>query len=602
MPNSVKHQKISKKLIVYIILFSSMITAIVTLIQLYYQYVEDKSILDKNIENINTGYREGITNAVWLDDKVQLNSILDGVVALPDIEYIEVRVNDKVYSSRGSSVDSNALNSSFQLHYRHNNRLLNIGETYVEADLSAIYQRLVNRAWTILALNAVKTFIVAIFMYFIFDRLVVSRLDKLSRFVRRYDIQDINKKVDIESLGDNGYSDEITEIVTALNTMQGHLSQSIKQLLGLKRTLDLSLDSIFMCNPETYKIFYTNAGAAALLGYSADELIDMSSIDICDELTDSLFSELALSKSNPEQRVMDFDTLFKRKHGEPVPVRIVLQYLHPPNEEPRYVFMARDVSERLRAQREIQASLEEAKAANAELESFSYSISHDLRAPLRSIDGFSLLIMQDYGAILDDEGKNYLHKVRNNAQRMGLLIDDLLSLSQVTRGEFNRKLYDISKMAKASVKKLQDYEPDRKVAVDIAPGVKGWVDKSLFENLLDNLIGNAWKYTSKKEDSRIEFGATTKGDETVYYVRDNGVGFDMQYADKLYNAFERLHEDEDFKGTGIGLATVSRILKRHGGRIWAESETGHGATFYFTLEDQLELPGSSTVKRQAKEC
>lgn len=601
MPNSVKHQKISKKLIIYIILFSSMITAIVTLIQLYYQYLEDRSILDSNIENINTGYREGITNAVWLDDKVQLNSILDGVVALPDIEYIEVRVNDKVYSSRGSSVESNVLNSSFQLHYSHNNRLLTIGETYVEADLSAIYQRLVNRAWTILALNAIKTFIVAIFMYFIFDRLVVSRLDKLSRFVRHFDVQDFGKKVDVESLTDNGYSDEITEIVTAINTMHGHLSQSIKQLLGLKRTLDLSLDSIFMCNPETYKIFYANTGATSLLGYSTEELMDMTSIDICDELTDSLFSELALPKSNSDNQLMDIDTFFKRKHGDQVPVRIVLQYLHPPNEEPRYVFMARDVSERLKAQREIQASLEEVQTANAELESFSYSISHDLRAPLRSIDGFSLMLQQDYGDKINDEGKYYIQRVRKNAQRMGLLIDDLLSLSQVTRGEFSRNICDISAMAKASVKKLQDYEPDRKVTVDIAPGITGWVDKSLFENLLDNLIGNAWKYTSKKEDSRIEFGATTKDNEIIYYVRDNGVGFDMQYADKLFNAFERLHENEDFKGTGIGLATVSRILKRHGGRIWAEAEIGHGATFYFTLEHQPDLQSSSEIKKQAQE-
>ena len=168
MPNRKIRKKISTRLIVYIILFSSVITAIVTVLQLYYQYVEDKILLDSNIKNINTGYREGITNAVWLDDKVQLDSILEGVVALPDIEYIEVRVNDKLYSSRGSSVKSNVLSSSFPLHYWHDNKMLTIGETYVEADLSAIYRRLINHAWAILGLNAIKTFIVAIFMYFIF--------------------------------------------------------------------------------------------------------------------------------------------------------------------------------------------------------------------------------------------------------------------------------------------------------------------------------------------------------------------------------------------------------------------------------------------------
>ena len=599
MPHSVKHQKISTKLILYIILFSSMITAIVTLIQLYYQYREDKLILDNNIENVNTGYREGITNAVWLDDKVQLNSILDGVVALPDIEYIAVRVNNKVYSSRGSSVQSNVLKSAFPLHYWHDNRLLTIGETYVEADLSAIYHRLLNRAWTILGLNAIKTFIVAIFMYFIFNRLVVSRLDALSRFVRDYDIRDINKELEIESLGNEKYSDEIAEIATALETMHRHLANSVKELLGLKRTLDLSLDSIFMFHAETYKIFYANAGATALLGYTTEELMAMTPMEICSEFTESLFQELVASDSRPDKLVRDIDTYFLSKQGRTIPVRIVLQYLHPVNEAPRYVFMARDVSERLKAQREIQSSLEEANVANAELESFSYSISHDLRAPLRSIDGFSLLLLQDYGDKLNTEGKHYIHRVRENAQRMGLLIDDMLSLSQVTRGEFNRKTCDISKMATASIKKLQDYEPDRQVTVDIAPGITGSVDKSLFENLLDNLLGNAWKYTSKTKNPHIEFGTTIQGKETVYYVRDNGAGFDMQYADKLFNAFQRLHEDEDFKGTGIGLATVSRILNRHGGRIWAEAEVGKGATFYFTLENQFDLSDSSTVKKQA---
>ena len=599
MPHSVKHQKISTKLILYIILFSSMITAIVTLIQLYYQYREDKLILDNNIENVNTGYREGITNAVWLDDKVQLNSILDGVVALPDIEYIAVRVNNKVYSSRGSSVQSNVLKSAFPLHYWHDNRLLTIGETYVEADLSAIYHRLLNRAWTILGLNAIKTFIVAIFMYFIFNRLVVSRLDALSRFVRDYDIRDINKELEIESLGNEKYSDEIAEIATALETMHRHLANSVKELLGLKRTLDLSLDSIFMFHAETYKIFYANAGATALLGYTTEELMAMTPMEICSEFTESLFQELVASDSRPDKLVMDIDTYFLSKQGRTIPVRIVLQYLHPVNEAPRYVFMARDVSERLKAQREIQSSLEEANVANAELESFSYSISHDLRAPLRSIDGFSLLLLQDYGDKLNTEGKHYIHRVRENAQRMGLLIDDMLSLSQVTRGEFNRQTCDISKMATASIKKLQDYEPDRQVTVDIAPGITGSVDKSLFENLLDNLLGNAWKYTSKTKNSHIEFGTTIQGKETIYYVRDNGAGFDMQYADKLFNAFQRLHEDADFKGTGIGLATVSRILNRHGGRIWAEAEVGKGATFYFTLENQFDLSDSSTVKKQA---
>lgn len=590
IPASDQRQKISTKLILYVILFSSMITAIVTLVQLYYQYVEEKTILDTNIKNINTGYRESITNAVWLDDKVQLDSILDGVVALPDIEYIEVRVNNEIYSSRGRIVESNALSSSFPLLYRHNNKMLVIGETFVVADLTAIYRRVINHAWTILGLNAIKTTIVALFMYFIFNKLVVSRLESISNFLRRYDIHDINDGSKLEPLVDDKYSDEISEIATALNTMHSQLSLSVKELLGLKQTLDLSLDGVFIFYPDTYRIFYANAGAVALLGYTAEEIVQLTPMDLSNDLSESLFKKLASYPTSSDGQALDIMTYFKTKQGEVKPVRLVLQYLHPENIEPRFIFMARDISERLKAQAEIQASLEEARAANTELESFSYSISHDLRAPLRSIDGFSHLLMHDYGHVIDEEGKYFINRVRKNAQHMGLLIDDLLTLSQVNRGELNREICNLSEMANYAVRKLQDIEPDRSVAVDILPGIFGWVDKPLFQNLLDNLFGNAWKYTGKTEEPRIEFGYEMREKETVYYVRDNGAGFDMKYADKLFHAFQRLHADKEFTGTGIGLATVSRILCRHGGRVWAVAETGKGATFYFTLEEAHRLP------------
>lgn len=599
MPLPAKSHKISNRLILYIILFSSMITAVVTMLQLYYEYIEDKSLLDSNIRNINTGYREGITNAVWLDDKEQLASILDGVIALPDIEYIVVRVNNKPYAVRGHPVKSNSMSSYFPLRRQHDNRLLTIGDTYVEADLSAIYRRLINHAWAILGLNAIKTFFVAMFMYFIFNRLVVTRLEKLSRFVRRYDIQDIGKENEIEPIIDKPYNDEISEITSALNTMHIHLSNSIKELLGLKKTLDLTLDGIFMFHPDSYRIFYANAGATALLGYTAEELTHMTPMDISKDMNTALFVDLASTADENDNPATDIETLFLPKDGPPIPVRLLLQYLHPKDESPRYVFMARDISEQIKAQQEIRNSLEEAKTANTELESFSYSISHDLRAPLRSIDGFSLLLLQDYSHKLDSEGRDYIHRVRNNAQHMGLLIDDMLSLSQVTRGELNRKTHDLSKLARTSVNKLREYEPDRKIHVTISPDIVGWVDKPLFENLLDNLIGNAWKYTSKTPEPHIEFGAFVKNNETIYYVRDNGAGFDMQYANKLFNPFQRLHIDEEFTGTGIGLATVSRIISRHGGRIWAEAAVDHGAVFYFTLSKEQRTANHNTQRRQA---
>ena len=576
-----------------------MITAIITLIQLYAEYIENKTTLDTNIKNINTGYRNGITNAVWLDDKVQLISILEGVVALPDIEYIEIRVNGKLYAARGEEVKSNSISSVFPLYHRHDDKLLTIGETYVEADMSGIYQRLLNHTWAILGLNGIKTFFVAIFMYYIFNRLVVSRLEGLSNFLRSYAIDQNNDIRDIDARVENQYPDEISDIVTALKSMHNQLSVSVKELLGLKKTLDLSLDGVFMFHPVDYKIFYANAGAVSLTGYSNEELLNMTPMSFCDELTESLFTSLedssARVKMNQpvENQGAVIEASFKPKQGEAIPVRLLLQYLHPENQEPRFVFMARDISEHINAQADIQASLEEAKTANAELESFSYSISHDLRTPLRSIDGFSQLLWEDYSDKIDEAGKDCIQRVRKNAQYMGLLIDDMLSLSNVNRGELKREVQDLSELARSSIKKLRDLDPQRKITVDIEPGIKGYVDKALFENLLDNLFGNAWKYTGKTTNARIEFGSLEKEGETVYFVRDNGAGFNMRYAKKLFIPFHRLHTEEQFEGTGIGLATVSRILSRHHGRVWAEAEVDKGATFYFTLGKARLLPGET---------
>jgi len=222
-------------------------------------------------------------------------------------------------------------------------------------------------------------------------------------------------------------------------------------------------------------------------------------------------------------------------------------------------------------------------AANRELESFAYSVSHDLRAPLRSIDGFSRILTEEYGHKLDPTAADYLNRVRNASQRMGQLIDDLLSLSRVTRSELKRVRTDLSAIAEAIVQELRAESPERKVDVSIHPGMFCLADPSLIRIALYNLLGNAWKFTSKRARASIEFGALTQRNKTVYYVRDNGAGFDMGYAGKLFGAFQRLHSPRDFEGTGVGLATVSRIIDRHGGTVWAESVLDDGATFYFTL-------------------
>lgn len=222
-------------------------------------------------------------------------------------------------------------------------------------------------------------------------------------------------------------------------------------------------------------------------------------------------------------------------------------------------------------------------AANKELEAFSYSISHDLRAPLRAIDGFSKAVLDEYAEKLDKQACGYLQRVRAGIQKMSQLINDLLNLSRLTRGVLRKESINLTALARGVVAELREEEPSRKVAIEIADGLTAQGDASLTTIMLTNLLGNAWKYTAKRPESQIAFGQENNGNETVFYVRDNGAGFDMACADKLFSPFQRLHQDSQFEGTGIGLATVQRIVSRQGGRVWAKAAVDEGATFFFTL-------------------
>src|SRR2546423_7392548 len=326
-----------------------------------------------------------------------------------------------------------------------------------------------------------------------------------------------------------------------------------------------------------------NAGAERFKQYRADEIIGRHfSVFYLPEDIAGGKPARELDQAVRDGRIED-EGWRVRKDGSQFWANVVITAIRENGRLVGFAKVTRDLTERKADEERLRRYATELESANAELDAFSYSVSHDLRAPLRSIDGFSQILLEDYGARLDAAGKHALERVRAATQRMGGLIDDLLKLSRVSRTELRTQTVDLSALATAIARDLQNRDRERTVAIVITPQLTAQGDPRLLRVALENLIGNAWKYTSKRSGPRIELSKLEQPGERVFYVRDNGAGFDMRYADKLFGAFQRLHGDAEFEGTGIGLATVQRIMRRHGGRIWAEGKVNDGATFYFTV-------------------
>jgi PAS domain S-box-containing protein len=345
-----------------------------------------------------------------------------------------------------------------------------------------------------------------------------------------------------------------------------------------ERFFALSVD--LMCISTLYGHFTRVSPSFDILGYSHDELLAQPTMDLVHPddraATQAAYNMLAL-----ESPAIKFENRFRCKDGS----YRWFSWASSRDSSGAVYSMARDVTEAKRSHELLVRAKDEAEHVSHELESFSYSVAHDLRAPLRSINGFSQALLEDYIEKLDTTGKKYLNFICDASQHMARLIDGLLGLSRVTRSVMRCQEVDLSSLAQAAITRLRASQPARCVGVLIQEDLVANGDDRLLAIVLDNLLGNAWKFTAKRDDACIDFGATANGGQPVYFVRDNGAGFDMALACNLFGVFQRLHSDTEFEGTGIGLATVERIIIRHGGRIWAEGNVQRGATFYFTLHE-----------------
>ncbi len=380
------------------------------------------------------------------------------------------------------------------------------------------------------------------------------------------------------------------------------------EISRFKDILDNTTDLVAVIAPDGY-LRYLNVAGRRLLQWELDE-----------DITGRTAYEF--HAPDVSDRVRRYGVPYAREHGawcaesaflaadgtEVPTLQVLIAHYDAAGEVSYYSTIATDITKLKTAEGQIRRLNEELEqrvrertaeleAVNRELEAFCYSVSHDLRTPLRGIDGFSHALLEDYGDRLDENGRDYLLRVRQGAARMSALIDDLLGLSRLSRREMSCGEVDLSAMAAEILDALQRQEPDREVVIDIQPEIRApQADPSLLHSVLENLLTNAWKFSRDRRPAEITFGVRDDGGEAVYYVSDNGIGFDMVFAEKLFEPFQRLHSESEFEGTGIGLASVQRVIHRHGGRIRAESSPDGGATFFFTLQ-----PVSSTDKNERNE-
>ena len=367
---------------------------------------------------------------------------------------------------------------------------------------------------------------------------------------------------------------ELLEYKEHLEQMVGERTEELRVSVETYRTL-VAHAQVGIAIHQNGTVVFANEQMLRLSGYSMEELIGMPISRVIDPEQAELIMKRAKDRVDGRSVPESYEMRFVTKDGSIKPTTLSNALIDYQGKPATHVTIFDITDSKLRRELEM---------ANRELEMFAYSVSHDLRAPLRSIDGFGQALIEDAGEQLSPDAREDIARIRGATQRMASLIDAILRLSRLGRTEMKREQLDLSAMAEEIGSDLRAAESDRNVEFSVAPGLVGLADRTLLRAVLENLLGNAWKFTRRHQNAHIEFGMVERDGKQTYFVRDDGAGFDMKYVDKLFTPFQRLHADADFPGTGIGLATVQRIIRRHGGDIWVESAVEQGTTFFFTLE------------------
>lgn len=747
--------KIALRLIVATILFSSLITLINTGWQLYAQYDRDIETIENHLEEIETVYLSSIATRIWVADKAEMRSQLNGLLNMRDIVYLQVTEQGKVWVTAGVMQAENKIERSYPIYYMHRGKNLHIGDLTVQSSLEGVYRNLVNEVWNILVGSGIKTFLVAGFMFLIFQYLVTRHLYKIAEFAKKLTIENLDSRLTLDRKNKNRTEDELDTVVNALESMQVNLAKSLKdikereyRLSIYEKIMSTSSDQMAFLD-RNYTYLAVNQAYCNIFGKSYEEIVNHTvtdllgteyftevvkhrldkvfqgerfvfesivkhqdkavpveityipyyggskevqgavvnvrnitervrhnqiyhmlartpAIDISLFLKDSLqcLAEVfdakfaMVGRVNKNRTEVTSDALYMNNqivdnvtyslegtpcrevintgpklvtenasklfpkddlltelsiecyigsplintHGETVGLVVVMD--DKPREQTDWyeetmgvvaarIAMEIEHAEAILALDEHSKNLEaEVKTRTAdlqqmynELETFSYTVSHDLRTPLRAINGFAHVLIEDKAELLDDESRLLLKKINLASEKMAGLIDSLLALSRIRRHELEIRNVDVTRMCNEIVADLVDtFEMDR-VSLEIQDDLKTKGDPSLLKIVLENLIKNALKFSADREKPEIKIGKLNNN-KSVIYIQDNGIGFDMTYKDSLFKPFQRLHNGIKYQGHGIGLATVFRIIERHGGKIWADSAIDKGTTIFFELPNE----------------